>query len=121
MGVVEASTSCAPGLPLRIEVSGERGTAALEGDTIVDWRFADNDAGDAAILDAISGKSLGDGASDPKAISIEGHRLQIADLCRAILQSSPPSIDAAEAKIPVELICGIYESMHSGRPYVFKE
>ena len=32
MGVIESSTSCAPGLPLRIEVSGERGTAALEGD-----------------------------------------------------------------------------------------
>ena len=62
---------------------------------IVEWRFADSEPGDAAILDGIKGKSLGDGASDPKAISIEGHRLQIADLCRAILssqrrQSTPP-------------------------------
>jgi UDP-N-acetyl-2-amino-2-deoxyglucuronate dehydrogenase len=120
MGVIESSTSCAPGLPLRIEVSGERGTAALEGDAIVEWRFADTDPGDAAILAGMSGKKLGDGASDPKAISTEGHRLQIADLCRAILQSTPAAIDATEAKIPVELICGIYESMKSGRPYVFK-
>jgi UDP-N-acetyl-2-amino-2-deoxyglucuronate dehydrogenase len=120
MGVIESSTSCAPGLPLRIEVSGERGTAAIEGDAIVEWRFADGDPGDAAILDGIKGKSLGDGASDPKAISIEGHRLQIADLCRAILGSSRPAVDGAEAKVPVELICGIYESMKSGRPYIFK-
>jgi predicted dehydrogenase len=120
IGVIESSTSCAPGLPLRIEVSGERGTAAIEGDTIVEWRFADSEAGDAAILDGIKGKSLGDGASDPKAISIEGHRLQIADMCRAILQSTPPAVDATEAKIPVELICGIYESMKTGRPYIFE-
>jgi predicted dehydrogenase len=120
MGVIESSTSCAPGLPLRIEVSGERGTAAIEGDAIVEWRFADSEPSDASILDTIKGKSLGDGASDPKAISIEGHRLQIADLCRAILSSSRPAIDAAEAKIPVELICGIYESMKSGRPYLFE-
>ena len=120
LGVIESSTSCAPGLPLRLEVSGERGTAALEGDAIVEWRFADSEEGDASILDGIKGKSLGDGASDAKAISIEGHRLQIADLCRAILQSSRPGVDAAEAKIPVELICGIYESMKSGQPYFFK-
>jgi len=120
MGVIESSTSCAPGLPLRIEVSGERGTAALEGDAIAEWRFTDSDPGDAAILASIGGNKLGDGASDPKAISIEGHRLQIADLCRAILEKSPPAVDGAEAKIPVELICGIYESMKSGKPYVFK-
>jgi hypothetical protein len=33
---------------------------------------------------------------------------------------SKPAIDAAQAKIPVELICGIYESMKTGLPYVFK-
>lgn len=121
MGVIEASTSCAPGLPLRLEVSGERGTAAIEGDAIVEWRFADSDPGDAAVLAGIEGRRLGDGASDPKAISIEGHRLQIDDLCRAILESSAPAVDGAEAKVPVELICGIYESMKSGLPYVFEE
>jgi predicted dehydrogenase len=120
MGTIESSTSCAPGLPLRIEVSGERGTAALESDAIAEWRFADADPHDENILAAVKGHGLGNGASDPKAISIEGHRLQIADLTNAILNSSPPAIDAADAKIPVELICGIYESMKTGRPYVFE-
>jgi len=121
LGVIEASTSCAPGFPLRIEVSGERGTAIIEGDTIIDWRFADTDPGDAAILAQIGGRALGSGASDPKAISTEGHRLQIEDMTRAILTGTPPAIDGAEAKTPVELICGIYASMQSGRPYFFKE
>ena len=120
MGVIESSTSCAPGLPLRIEVSGERGTAAIEGDAIAEWRFADVEPGDEAILAMVKGRGLGDGASDPKAITVEGHRQQIADLTAAILDSSRPAIDGAQAKIPVELICGIYESMRTGRPYRFK-
>ncbi|MDR0439816.1 MAG: Gfo/Idh/MocA family oxidoreductase [Candidatus Accumulibacter sp.] len=122
LGVIEASTSCAPGFPLRIEVAGERGSAAIEGDRIVAWNFADDDPGDAAILAGIDqGGSLGSGASDPKAISVEGHRLQIADLTRAILTESAPAIDGAEAILPVELICGIYASMKSGQAYSFKE
>lgn len=121
LGVIEASTSCAPGFPLRIEVSGERGTAIIEGDAIIDWRFADAAPGDAAILAQLGGRALGSGASDPKAISSEGHRLQIEDMTRAILTGTAPAIDGAEAKTPVELICGIYASMQSGRPYFFKE
>ena len=121
MGVIEASTSCAPGFPLRIEISGERGMAAIEGDNIAEWRFTDTDPGDEAVQSLIQGGSLGNGASDPKAISTEGHRLQIADLTRAILTTSMPAIDGSEARIPVELICGIYESMKTGRPYLFKE
>jgi predicted dehydrogenase len=121
MGVIESSTSCAPGLPLRIEVSGERGTAAIEGDSIAEWRFADVEPGDEEILAGVKGRSLGDGASDPKAISVEGHRLLIADLTAAILNSSKPAVDGVQARIPVELICGIYASMKTGRPYRFKE
>ncbi|MDR0576708.1 MAG: Gfo/Idh/MocA family oxidoreductase [Candidatus Accumulibacter sp.] len=121
IGVIESSTSCAPGFPARIEVSGERGTAALEGDAIVQWSFTDSEAGDEAILAGIGQTTLGSGASDPKAIGVEGHRLQIADMTRAILTGGKPAIDGAEARIPVELVCGIYESMKTGKPYVFKE
>jgi predicted dehydrogenase len=121
IGVIEASTSCAPGFPARIEVSGERGTAVIEGDAIAQWSFADTEAGDEAVLAKIGQPKLGSGASDPKAIGVEGHRLQIADMTRAILTGGKPAIDGAEARIPVELICGIYASMKTGRPYVFKE
>ncbi|MDR2613933.1 MAG: hypothetical protein LBC91_01215 [Candidatus Accumulibacter sp.] len=122
MGVIEASVSCAPGFPLRIEVSGERGSAAIERDGIVKWSFADSDPGDAEILAGIDqGGQLGSGASDPKAIGVEGHRLQIADLTRAILTASAPAIDGEEAVLPVELICGIYASMKTGKPHVFQE
>jgi UDP-N-acetyl-2-amino-2-deoxyglucuronate dehydrogenase len=119
MGVIESSTSCAPGFPQQIEVSGERGTAAIEGDAIVRWQFADTDPRDASILAGMGGVSAGSGASDPKAIGIEGHRRQIEDMVGAILRGTRPAVDGAEAKLPVELVCGIYESMRTGRPYRF--
>jgi UDP-N-acetyl-2-amino-2-deoxyglucuronate dehydrogenase len=119
MGVIESSTSCAPGFPLRIEVSGERGTAVIEGDSIAHWQFADSDPLDEAVRAGMGGRSLGDGASDPKGISIEGHKRQIADLVGAIARGGEAAVDGAEAKLPVELVCGIYESMRTGLPYRF--
>jgi len=119
LGVIESSTSCAPGFPLRIEVSGERGTAVMEGDSIARWDFADSDPRDDIVKAAMGGPKLGDGGSDPKGISIEGHRLQIEDMVGAILHGKEPAVDGREAKLPVELICGIYESMRTGRPHVF--
>jgi predicted dehydrogenase len=119
LGVIESSTSCAPGLPLRIEVSGERGTASLEGDSVSGWQFADSDPLDEVVRAGMKGRSLGDGASDPKGISIEGHQRQIADLVAAIRGGGKPFVDGAEARLPVELVCGIYESMRTGRPYRF--
>ncbi len=37
----------------------------------------------------------------------------------AVLHGHPPAVDGGEAKLPVELVCGIYESMRTGRPYRF--
>jgi len=119
LGVIESSTSCAPGFSQQIEISGERGTAVLEGDAIVRWQFADDDPIDTAITAAMGTSGLGSGASDPKGISIEGHRRQIEDMVGAVLRGSPPAVDGAQAKLPVELVCGIYESMRTGRPYRF--
>lgn len=67
----------------------------------------------------MDGKGAGGGASDPKAIGIEGHRRQIEDMVGAILRGTQPAVDGAEAKLPVELLCGIYESMKTERPYRF--
>jgi len=119
LGVIESSTSCAPGFPQQSELSGERGSAMIEGDAIVRWQFADEDPMDAPIRAAMGSSSLGSGASDPKGISIEGHRRQIEDMVDAVLRGHPPAVDGAQAKLPVELVCGIYESMRTGRPYRF--
>jgi len=41
VGTIEASTSCSPGFPRRIEISGENGSIGIEGNRIVRWEFND--------------------------------------------------------------------------------
>jgi UDP-N-acetyl-2-amino-2-deoxyglucuronate dehydrogenase len=113
LGAVEAATSCYPGQRMRLEISGEKGTAVLEDDRIIKWEFADSLPEDEAIrLDTRT--SIGGGASDPKAISVEGHRLLIADLADAIRNGRPPLIDSNEARNAVAIIEAIYRSARSG-------
>jgi UDP-N-acetyl-2-amino-2-deoxyglucuronate dehydrogenase len=113
LGVIEAATSCYPGSRMKLEISGENGTATLEDDRISRWDFADVRPEDDGIR--LSAPTvIGGGASDPKAIGGEGHRLLIADLADAIRAGRPPIIDASEARNAVAIIQAIYRSARSG-------
>ena len=115
VGTIEASTSCEPGLPLEVSVSGERGTAVLTGDGISSWVFRDSHPMDDRVASAASGS--GDAASDPKAISLDGHIQTVQGMVRAILLGDRSGvIDPLEARHPLDVICGIYESQKLGRP-----
>jgi predicted dehydrogenase len=113
LGVIEAATSCYPGSRLRVEIAGERGTAILEDDRIMKWEFAESLPGDELI--ALGGRSsIGGGASDPKAIGGEGHRLLVADLANSIRTGRPPLVDSREARNAVAIIEAIYLSAQTG-------
>jgi len=115
LGVIEAATSCFPGSRMRLEIAGEKGTAILEEDRIVKWEFAEPLPDDQAIrLDTRT--SIGGGASDPKAIGGEGHRLLVADLAEAIRTGRPPFIDSREARNAVAIVQAIYRSAKAGVP-----
>ena len=55
------------------------------------------------------------GAADPKAISHEGHRRQLADFVEAVQGNRPPKVDGREGRKSVDLICAIYESNRTGK------
>ena len=112
IGTIEASTSCAPGFPRRIEISGEKGSIAIEGDRIVRWEFVDSQPGDQTILAATDG-SIG-GAADPTAIDMEGHRLVVADFVSSVHENREPFINGVEGKRAVDLICAVYASLRNG-------
>jgi UDP-N-acetyl-2-amino-2-deoxyglucuronate dehydrogenase len=113
LGVIEAATSCYPGARLRIEIGGERGSVILEDDRILKWEFAAPQPGDEGV--ALGGSPvIGGGASDPKAIAVEGHRLLVADLAEAIRLGRPPLIDSRGARNAVAIIEAIYLSAKSG-------
>jgi len=119
LGVVEAATSCYPGSRLRLEIAGERGTAILEEDRILKWEFMKPEPGDEAI-GLGSPSTIGGGASDPKAIGLEGHRLLVADLADCIRTGRPPLIDSREARNAVAIIEAIYLSARTGSAVTLK-
>ena len=111
LGTIAAATSCHPGLDLSLEISGDRGSAILVNDRIEFWRFADgNDP-----VPGGEGGAIRGGTSDPRAISCEGHRQQIAEFCRAIRGFSSETISGREAGKAVAIIEAIYRSCRSGK------
>jgi len=111
LGTIEGATSCPPGQDAIVEISGSRGTVRLEADRLAAWEMADEDALDAEAAELMGGASaLGSGAADPKAISVEGHKRQIADLLAAVAEHRVPALDPAEARRPIACICAVYES-----------
>ena len=115
LGVIEAATSAWPGEDLRIEIIGDAGWAELIKDKIVRWEFKEPRPEDEAVLRGDGTGSIGGGASDPSAISTEGHRLLIADLVEAIQEGRAPMIPGAEARHAIALIDAIYESAETGQ------
>ena len=54
------------------------------------------------------------GASNPAAISHEGHALQLRDFAQAIRTGGRPQVDGREGRRAVELIEAIYKSAATG-------
>ena len=112
IGTIEASTSCSPGFPRRIEISGEKGTLGIEGNRIFRWEFDEKSPEDKEKMSA-GDTSIG-GAADPTAIDVTSHRLVVEDFVRSIQKNRKPFIDGAEGKRAVDFVCAVYESIRSG-------
>ena len=80
-----------------------------------EWQFAEENDDDPAIRTQFAAMTeTGGGASDPSAISVEGHRRNFADCLAAIEAGAPAPIDGPEARRSIELILAIYESARNG-------
>lgn len=111
MGVIEGSTSIYPGFPERLEIHGEKGSVILEGGKIKTWEIQGEKQKPAELLtDEKSG-----GASDPMAISIEGHLAQYRDFIAAIENDREPLVDGIEGRKSLEIVLAIYRSSREGR------
>ena len=79
IGIIQGTTSVFPGYPRLLQISGSKGSATLEEDSILRWDTVDGKVPEGIIL----GRTKASGASDPKAIGMEGHKLQIEDMMHA--------------------------------------
>ncbi|WP_105483292.1 Gfo/Idh/MocA family protein [Abditibacterium utsteinense] len=109
-GLIQGSTTCFPGEPKRLEIKGTTGSATLVDDTLTFWQFEIEKPEDELIRNGTTSAKIGGGASDPNAISVEGHRAQIEDFASAIREGRAPAIPGSEGRRTVELINAIYQS-----------
>ena len=112
-GTLEGTTSVTPGMNHRMELHGETGTILIDGESIVRWDVPGEDKDE-----VVKGMedTVGNAASDPTAIGLEGHRQQIADLVAAVREGRDPMVSGVEARKAVELILAIYQSAKTGQP-----
>jgi predicted dehydrogenase len=116
LGVLTATTSVHPGYPKQIAVHGDKGSAVIEQEDVLKWDFTPATAEDESVKQRFAAKvGASGGAADPKAISHEGHRRQLADFVEAIRADRPPAVDGREGRKAVALICAVYESNRTGR------
>jgi UDP-N-acetyl-2-amino-2-deoxyglucuronate dehydrogenase len=116
LGVIQATTSVHPGYPKTIAVHGDKGSAVIEQEDVLRWDFAPPLPADEGVKTRFAAKvGASGGAADPKAISHEGHRRQLADFVAAIRDDRPPAVDGREGRKAVALIRAIYESNRTGR------
>ncbi len=110
-GVIEGSTALYPGYPERIEVYGTDGSAILEGGRIIEWNFKQSEAMALEVKDGVEGS----GASDPMAISDDGHQRQIDDFVAALKEGRLPAVSHISALNALNLIQHIYLSAEQKR------
>jgi predicted dehydrogenase len=114
--VIQAATSVHPGLPKTIAVHGDRGTAVIEQDDVLRWDFTPETDADRATKARFAVKAgASGGASNPAAISHQGHARQLADFVRAAEGGGAPAVDGREGRRAVAVIEAIYESARAGR------
>ena len=110
-GVIEATTSCNPGEPERLELHGTNGTICVKGWRVSRWattrdenvRAQDGDPGLTAAQTGAAGLIGRD------------HAGLLQDMVRAVKEDRDPYITGESARRAVDLALAIQESIRSGR------
>ncbi|MCL6270422.1 Gfo/Idh/MocA family oxidoreductase [Sansalvadorimonas sp. 2012CJ34-2] len=115
MGTIEASTSVYPGFFKTLEISGTRGAATLEEESLVNWAFKEETIDDDIIREEFQelGES-GGGVSDPAAIDNQLHTAQFQNFIDHLNGEDDLAIDAKEGRKAVEIVEAIYFSVKTG-------
>ncbi|MEK7768007.1 MAG: Gfo/Idh/MocA family oxidoreductase, partial [bacterium] len=120
LGHVLGTTAAFPGQAARLELHGTRGTVCLDlGGRVRLWEFADEQGEPGtwgrAVQEADVVTVRVEGAADPKAISVENHRRQFADVAEAIRDGRAPFVSGEEGRKALAVILAIYRSAREGR------
>lgn len=113
MGAIQATTSCWPGDPARVEIHGTMGTIVLDEGRVVVWKLVDSSPEEEHTMVSAE-RQNGRSFSDPTAISHMAHRSQIEDMIEAIETDRDPRVSGQDARHAIEIIRAIYFSAQRG-------
>ncbi|NMB21191.1 MAG: Gfo/Idh/MocA family oxidoreductase [Firmicutes bacterium] len=108
MGTIQATTSVMHGIDKRLEIYGEKGTAIIEGETVVKWEFEDDD-----LPENTEERRNQLSPSSPLIEDVQGHRDQIQDMIEAIRDNREPAVSGLDGLKAVELVTNIYKAADS--------
>lgn len=111
VGVLEASTAVNPGIDVRIEIHGDRGSARIEGERIRQWHIdgVEDEETKRRLSRTVQTASAGEAAFD-----WEEHRLQILDMIDAIKNNRDPAVTGEDGRNALEIVLAMYRSAETG-------
>lgn len=126
LAVLHATTAAYPGLSVRIQVHGSRGSAVIDDDRLARFLVAgaaDDDSGagvaDRAALEVPAGELAG--AAPPPDAFVEGHARQWRDIVDAVARRRAPGVTVADALLALAVVRSVYVSAALGRPVLVDE
>lgn len=102
-GVIEATTCCYPGMGMRTEIYGTKGSAQFEGSRVTQFKVQ----GEEIDLTQSEAEAT-DGRSDPMAIGLGGHAAQLLDFVNCIRDGGTTMVDGRAARVAVDALTKLY-------------
>jgi len=116
LGVIYGTTASYPGRSRRIEITGTAGTVVYLDDSLTVWEFAEEREEDEGIRKQFGEVVNKGGASDPTAISYQGHRRNIQAFIDSLESGGEFVLNGEEARKAVEVVLAVYKSAGQQRP-----
>ena len=121
LAVLHASTSAHPGLPVRLQLHGTRGSAVLHDDQLEYFHSADSPEPAAAqTRGLVAAEDLYGAPKTPDGFVV-GHLRQYQDLVEAIDERRPPGVRVADGLLALATVRAVYVAATLGRPVQFDQ
>jgi UDP-N-acetyl-2-amino-2-deoxyglucuronate dehydrogenase len=118
LAVLHATTAGFPGLDVRIQVQGTRGSAVIHGDQLE--YLATNGSPDNQTQAAVPAQERY-GAAKPDDVFVVGHLRQYEDIAKAIEDGVPAGVRIDDGLTALAVVIAVYASAALGRPVTLDE